>query len=63
MSYKDVDASTTRPYQDRTPMPANVPHVDELGVTSAPLKSAAFFIGDYCREYNGEGYSRKGYIL
>jgi len=33
-------------------MPANVPHVVELGVTSAPLKSAAFFIGDYCKEYN-----------
>jgi NADH dehydrogenase (ubiquinone) 1 alpha subcomplex subunit 8 len=53
MSYKDVDASTTSPYSDPTPMPSNVPHVDELGVTSAPLKSAAFFIGDYCKDYNG----------
>lgn len=25
----------------------------ELGVTSAPLKSAAFFIGAYCKDYNG----------
>jgi hypothetical protein len=29
------------------------PHVDELGATSAPLKSAAFFLGSYCKEYNG----------
>jgi hypothetical protein len=34
-------------------MPGNVPKVDELGTTSAPLKSAAFFIGAYCKEYNG----------
>lgn len=34
-------------------MPASVPHVDELGVTSAPLKSASFFIGEYCKPYNG----------
>jgi len=37
---------------DPTPMPGNVPHVEELGVTSAPLKSSAFFIGAYCKEYN-----------
>lgn len=42
-----------KPYQDPTPLPANVPKVDELGTTSAPLKSAAFFIGAYCKEYNG----------
>lgn len=53
MSYKDVDASTTKPYTDPTPMPSSVPHVQELGVTSAPLKSAAFFIGSYCKDYNG----------
>ncbi|KJA29586.1 hypothetical protein HYPSUDRAFT_126185 [Hypholoma sublateritium FD-334 SS-4] len=29
-----------------------VPHVEEVGLTSAPLKSAAFFIGAYCKEYN-----------
>lgn len=33
--------------------PAPQPHVDELGVTSAPLKSAAFFIGKFCQPYNG----------
>lgn len=42
------------PYKDPTPLPASVPKVPELGVTSAPLKSAAFFIGAHCKEYNGE---------
>jgi NADH dehydrogenase (ubiquinone) 1 alpha subcomplex subunit 8 len=40
-------------YVDPTPLPDHVPNVAELGVTSAPLKSAAFFIGAYCKEYNG----------
>ncbi|KAH7887478.1 hypothetical protein F5I97DRAFT_1860762 [Phlebopus sp. FC_14] len=31
---------------------SSVPNVQELGVTSAPLKSAAFFIGAYCKEFN-----------
>ncbi|EKD03724.1 hypothetical protein A1Q2_01950 [Trichosporon asahii var. asahii CBS 8904] len=43
-----------QPYSDPNPMPKSVPHVDELGTTSAPLKSASFFIGDYCKEYNGK---------
>ena len=34
-------------------MPKSIPHVDELGVTSAPLKTAAFFIGAHCKDYNG----------
>ena len=34
-------------------MPDHVPKVEELGVTSAPLKSAAFFIGAHCQKYNG----------
>merc|ERR1711939_1037189 len=42
----------TKDYVEPTPMPASVPHVDELGVTSAPLKSASFFIGEYCKPYN-----------
>ncbi|ORY32834.1 hypothetical protein BCR39DRAFT_464226 [Naematelia encephala] len=41
-----------KPYIDPNPLPSSVPHVDELGVTSAPLKSASFFIGDYCKEVN-----------
>ena len=40
-------------YVDPTPMPSEIPHVDEVGATSAPLKSAAFFIGAYCKEFNG----------
>ena len=41
------------PYTDPTPLPASIPTVQEVGVTSAPLKSAAFFIGAYCKDYNG----------
>jgi len=29
-----------------------LPPLPELGATSAPLKTAAYFIGDKCREYN-----------
>ena len=46
-------SSPSNAYHDPTPMPANVPKVNELGTTSAPLQSAAFFIGAYCKEYNG----------
>lgn len=42
------------PYTDPNPLPSSVPHVDELGVTSAPLKSASFFIGEHCKDVNGE---------
>ena len=42
-----------RPYSDPNPLPSSVPHVDELGVTSAPLKSSAFAIGQYCKDVNG----------
>ena len=42
-----------RPYIDPNPLPSSVPHVDELGVTSAPLKSASFAIGQYCKDVNG----------
>ena len=43
-----------RPYVDHNPLPSSVPPVDELGVSSAPLKSASFFIGEHCKEVNGE---------
>ncbi|OSD04527.1 NADH dehydrogenase, alpha subcomplex, subunit 8 [Trametes coccinea BRFM310] len=45
-------AESSKPYKDPTPLPADVPKVKELGVTSAPLKSAAFFLGAYCKDYN-----------
>jgi hypothetical protein len=41
------------PYIDPAPFPKNIPQVDELGVSSAPLKSASFFIGAHCKPYNG----------
>jgi hypothetical protein len=37
---------------DKTPMPDHIPKVEEVGASSAPLTSAAFFIGDRCRPYN-----------
>lgn len=39
---------------DPTPMPADIPPVKELGVTSAPLKSASFFLGSFCQKYNDD---------
>ena len=46
-------SSAEKPYRDPTPLPANIPKIQELGTSSAPLKSAAFFIGAYCKDYNG----------
>ena len=37
---------------DKTPLPDSIPHVDEVGATSAPLLSAAYFIGARCKDYN-----------
>lgn len=45
--YKD------QPYVEVNPLPSSVPPVDEIGTTSAPLKSASFFIGQHCKEVNG----------
>ncbi|KAJ5082593.1 hypothetical protein N7532_011636 [Penicillium argentinense] len=39
---------------DTTPMPDHIPKVDELGTTSAPLFSAAYFIGERCKAYNDD---------
>lgn len=47
------EGSQSQEYVDYTPMPSDIPHVDEVGATSAPLKSAAFFIGAYCKDFNG----------
>ncbi|KAG2215955.1 hypothetical protein INT45_004089 [Circinella minor] len=43
---------TKTEFVDNTPLPENIPKVDEVGATSAPLKSASFFIGQYCKAYN-----------
>jgi hypothetical protein len=42
-----------QPYIEPLPLPDNIPKVNEVGATSAPLKSAAFFLGAFCKEYNG----------
>jgi len=53
MSTYHDSSLAAKPYKDPTPLPDNIPKVEELGTTSAPLKSAAFFIGAFCKEYNG----------
>lgn len=35
-------------------MPSDIPSVDEIGASSAPLKSASFFIGAKCAPYNDD---------
>lgn len=37
---------------DPTPPPTDLPPVDEIGCTGAPLQSASFFIDHQCRPYN-----------
>jgi hypothetical protein len=45
--------SSSHPFHEPAALPSSIPKVNELGATSAPLKSAAFFIGAYCKEFNG----------
>src|SRR6266702_277724 len=52
--------SSSHPFTEPTPLPASIPKVNEVGATSAPLKSAAFFIGAYCKEFNGGSYVLTG---
>ena len=39
---------------DTAPMPDHIPKVQEVGTSSAPLLSAAFFIGARCRPFNDD---------
>jgi NADH dehydrogenase (ubiquinone) 1 alpha subcomplex subunit 8 len=39
---------------DTTPLPSDIPKVTEIGASSAPLLSAAYFIGARCRPYNDD---------
>ena len=39
---------------DTTPLPDSIPKVKEIGTTSAPLFSAAYFIGARCKDYNDD---------
>jgi len=57
-SYITPDRSPA-PYIEPTPE-ATQPHVPEVGATSAPLKSAAFFIGAHCQDYNDDFMLCKG---
>ena len=40
--------------QEKTELPADIPAVDEVGATSAPLLSASYFIGAQCKPYNDD---------
>ncbi|KAJ5902098.1 NADH-ubiquinone oxidoreductase 20.8 kDa subunit [Penicillium taxi] len=39
---------------DTTPMPDHIPKVEEIGATSAPMMSAAYFIGARCKAFNDD---------
>ena len=39
---------------DTTPLPDSIPKVEEIGASSAPLMSAAYFIGARCQAYNDD---------
>jgi NADH dehydrogenase (ubiquinone) 1 alpha subcomplex subunit 8 len=39
---------------DLTPLPDSIPKVKEIGASSAPLMSAAFFIGARCQPINDD---------
>ncbi|CEH12435.1 NADH:ubiquinone oxidoreductase, NDUFA8/PGIV/19 kDa subunit [Ceraceosorus bombacis] len=40
------------PYREPAPAPSSEPKVEEVGTTSAPLKSIAFFLGQHCKNVN-----------
>jgi hypothetical protein len=46
-------SSSSKPYVEPAAFPDDLPKVSEIGTTSGPLKSAAFFIGAYCKDFNG----------
>ncbi|KAJ1561903.1 hypothetical protein HK096_002901 [Nowakowskiella sp. JEL0078] len=37
---------------EKSSLPSDIPHVDEVGSTSAPLASIAFHFGSHCKDYN-----------
>lgn len=39
---------------DTTPLPDDIPKVQEIGASSAPLLSASFAIGARCKPYNDD---------
>ncbi|CUM64607.1 uncharacterized protein PRCAT00002215001 [Priceomyces carsonii] len=39
---------------DKNKLPTEIPEVDEVGATSAPLLSASYFIGSKCKPFNDD---------
>lgn len=39
---------------DKNELPKDIPEVEEVGATSAPLLSASYFIGSICKPYNDD---------
>lgn len=37
---------------ENSPLDSSIPHVDDVGVTSAPLQSMAYAFGERCQEYS-----------
>lgn len=50
-SHRDANFPS-KPYIEPAPVPGDQPKVEEVGTTSAPLKSASFFLGEHCSKYN-----------
>ncbi|KAF9436635.1 hypothetical protein BGZ76_003396 [Entomortierella beljakovae] len=50
-THREATFLSTGKFVDPTPAPAESAH-PEVGTSSAPLKSAAYFIGAYCKDYN-----------
>src|SRR6266478_4668616 len=63
MSTYHDGSTSSQPYKEPSSLPSSIPKVDELGTTSGPLKSAAFFIGAYCKDYNGSSFGFVGWAF
>lgn len=50
-THRDARFPST-PYIEPATLPGDQPKVEEIGTTSAPLKSASFFLGEHCAKYN-----------
>jgi NADH dehydrogenase (ubiquinone) 1 alpha subcomplex subunit 8 len=52
MPHVQQTVDPVRLWVDSSDMPKNIPHADEVGCSSAPLESMAYFFGSYCSKYN-----------
>lgn len=39
---------------ENAPLPAEIPHVSEVGATTGPLLSASYYIGERCKAFNDD---------